>query len=102
MKKLLFSIALMLLVPSVAKGQSQVVFSESNVTSAGQAQTFEYKLYQTTPTNAVTTFVLASVICTGATSTVNCSAPTPPTITRTVGMKFELTARDVVNNTPVV
>lgn len=94
-------IAIALLVVCATHTSAQVLFSQPLVVNSAQAQTFEYKLYQTTPTlplpTVVTFFLVAT--CTGTAPNISCTAPTPATLSKVTGVKFELTARDTVNNT---
>ncbi len=80
---------------------AQVTFQQGNVVSTVQAQSFEYKLYQTVPAvpiPVVSTFFLVPT-CTGVAPTVNCTSPMPATANKATGVKFELTARDVTGAT---
>ena len=96
------SLAAIVLLLNPAALAAQILFSQANVTSAIQAQGFEYKLYQTLPNSSTSTvFVLTSVTCSSfAGGTANCTAPTPLAANKSTGVRFDLTARDVQGGTP--
>lgn len=85
----------------VAQTSPQVTWVEPNV-SATLAGSYTYRLY-TTPAGSTTpgpAVVLATVVCTGVSPTVTCSAPLGPaaaTAALQVGAKSTLSVQDVVN-----
>lgn len=89
----------LLLIPCEAWAQSkQVTWTQSNVASATQAQSFEYRLY-VTPAGATTPnapVLLASTLCGGTAPTVNCSTVLPVAANAALitGAKSELTAKE--------
>ena len=98
MKRVLLLLVLVLLTTSSnLYAQSQVVWNQSGVNSATQAQSLTYKLY-ITPSGSTntTTVTLTSVLCGGTATNPQCSTVLPATasVAATTGTKSELTTTD--------
>jgi len=100
MYKTILIFLLNLILASQSNAQSQITWTQNNVTSATQAQGFEYRFYLTPPGSTVTTpVILTSVLCGGTAPNVNCSTVLPASLNaaRVTGAKSELSAKDGIS-----
>ena len=93
------------LLPVTAFAQTPTVsWSQGNVVSAAQAQSFTPRLY-VTPSGSSTQnapVVVTTVTCTGASAPFACSAPLPAAASAATvtGAKTTITVQDTANGTP--
>ena len=96
--KFLISILVILSLSTVIN--AEVRFTQSGVTSIAQAQSFQYKLYQTLPLSTqFTIFILTNLSCTAgsAPQQFNCTATNPTNLNTDPLVKYELSAQDIQN-----